>query len=88
MPNKTTKKNLLPSPFTIIDDGKMRGVIAPVNKLSSERLAFLLEDLEDTDEKFLHEVHSEYEQSKKQNSFFSSVGSMRLAWTLCFLTTL
>jgi len=70
MPNKVQKKRAS-SPFTIIDDGKMRGIIAPVDKLSSERLDFLLENLEDTDEEFLSEVHSEYEQSKKTNNFFS-----------------
>ena len=58
--------------FAVINDGNWRGIIAPKSKLSSKRLALLIDHLEDTDPKFLAEVHKEYEQAKADNSFVSS----------------
>jgi hypothetical protein len=58
--------------FAVIDDGNWRGVIAPKSLLSSRRLAMLIDDLEDTDPKFLNKIHEEYHQTKINNSFIPS----------------
>lgn len=58
--------------FAVIDNGSWRGIIAPKSVLSPKRLAMLIDDLEDTDPKFLAAVHKEYEQAKAKGSFVTS----------------
>jgi hypothetical protein len=58
--------------FAVIDDGNWRGIIAPKLLLSAKQLAMLIEDLEDTDPKFLKKMHKEYKQAKVDNSFITS----------------
>lgn len=57
--------------MSIIDDGRLRGFIVPVEFMNKERFNLIMEDIEDTDPKFLSEIHEEYKKSKKNNSLIS-----------------
>lgn len=58
--------------ISVIDDGNLRGFIAPINCISDERFKLILEDIEDTDLNFLSTMHKEYKEAKKKNLLISS----------------
>ncbi len=71
--NTQIKKQIKqPSVISIIDDGNLRGFIAPISYMSDERFELIMEDIEDTDPKFLSRIYKEYNEAKKRNLLISS----------------
>lgn len=53
------------SVITIIDDGNMRGVIAPSSAISGAMLEDLVDLIEMSDPKFVAKINREFKKSKK-----------------------
>ena len=71
---KIRSKNKIKSVSTIsiIDDGNLRGFITPANCMPDERFNLIMEDVIDTDPKFLAKTHKEYKEAKNKNLLISS----------------